>query len=925
MNKQKLHLLLSVLWFIFLLTNPLLLHSQTEYKVIGSTNSYTYTVPAGVTQLKVECWGGGGGGSEAYTTFLWIGQTLGGGGGGGAYASSLLTVTPTATYSITVGTGGTGNNNGNNSSFATLLVAAGGKGTSNAIGGAGGSKSTSPAGVISFAGGNGANGSGGNSGGGGGGASATSAGGNAQGIAPGLGILPHGGNGGSGVSGNNNGNAGLDYGGGGSGAKYDGFLGSRTGGSGANGLVIVTPIINKWKGTTSSNWDTPSNWTDNTIPPEDANIIFDDAVVNHCVMNANHSVNNITNAQSTYRLVTNGKKLTVKGSLQFSNGAQMDARASNSTIEFTGQTTQTIPSGSFYNNQVNNLVVNNSNNVILNGTIRLLNTISSVNGRFDASTLTELIYEGVAQQSIESNVFLLEKAEKFTINNNNGVNFNANNFTINNSLTVSSGKITIMPDKALKVLGTITNSVGTSGILIKSSSTLSNGSLVFNDSNPILATVELYSKSSWDENQPAGSKYNWQYFGIPVKTIKASPTFDGAYVRKKIETGTNTANHWEQLNNNSLLEAFVGYEICQQTPTTYTIEGELVNTNFQSGQLSKTSGALYPGQHLFTNSYTAAIDIPEIDFGSDMEATAYLYNTGTFNEWGDGSGTSSLPGQYLAAPRLIAGSLGIPRQVPSMGTMLVRVHSATPNAYLNFSYNSATMRNNLPMRSKSKVQQDTKPNTSTTIEVQGEKSGDKLWLFYDNIYTRGFDNGYDGKKILGSALNCQIFAVESDGNYQINSIPDADNTVIAFQAGADSVFTLTFNHENLQERYSNLYLFDTVKNKIVDITDSGSTYTFSALSTPQPVNRFKIISNVTDKQETNKTKIIHFTENRAIRLNSFSNESGSVQLYDIAGRLISSSTIAPLGSDLIALKPLQIYLLKITNEGETFVNKVIVR
>jgi hypothetical protein len=68
------------------------------------------------------------------------------------------------------------------------------------------------------------------------------------------------------------------------------------------------------------------------VPGTDESIEFDAAPVNHCIMDIDRSVTNIVNAQGTYRVVTNGKILTVKGELQFTNGAQIDASSRSSSI-----------------------------------------------------------------------------------------------------------------------------------------------------------------------------------------------------------------------------------------------------------------------------------------------------------------------------------------------------------------------------------------------------------------------------------------------------------------------------------------------------------------------------------------------------------------------------------------------------------------
>jgi len=65
------------------------------------TSSGTFTPPAGITSVTVECWGGGGAGGSAQQTTSII--TAGGGAGGGAYAKKVnIPVTPGTPYTITI-------------------------------------------------------------------------------------------------------------------------------------------------------------------------------------------------------------------------------------------------------------------------------------------------------------------------------------------------------------------------------------------------------------------------------------------------------------------------------------------------------------------------------------------------------------------------------------------------------------------------------------------------------------------------------------------------------------------------------------------------------------------------------------------------------------------------------------------------------
>ncbi|MFZ2339066.1 MAG: glycine-rich domain-containing protein [Bacteroidales bacterium] len=232
-------------------------HAQTQ----TFTSNGTFTVPAGVTSIIVECWGAGGGGST-----ITANGRRGGGGGGGAYALSIVPVSPGNSFSVLVGIGGSASTQGGSSSFNTnTVVAAGGSGGINnsSTGGAGGSTSGS-IGDVTYPGGDGADGddSWSYSGAGGGGAGSIGAGGDASGRYMGEGTEINGGDGGAGVSGKNNGNNGNTYGGGGSGACTN-SVADRNGGPGANGLVVIswpTPYYSS----VSGNPATLSNW--NSLP-----------------------------------------------------------------------------------------------------------------------------------------------------------------------------------------------------------------------------------------------------------------------------------------------------------------------------------------------------------------------------------------------------------------------------------------------------------------------------------------------------------------------------------------------------------------------------------------------------------------------------------------------------------------------------------
>ena len=215
--------------------------------VVTYTTSGTWTCPAGLTSVTVQCWGGGGAGGGVLSAAL-VG---GGGGAGGSYARSILSVTPSASYNISVGaavTGGTGNGaTGNPSWFgaSSTIYAQGGAGGTGAITGSSGSGGAgsinSSIGDVRYPGGNGSAGTNSSySGAGGGGAGSTGNGGNASGRTAGSGTALNGGNGGAGRNTAGVGNSGSSYGGGGGGGYNGTRFRNRNGGNGAAGLVILS-------------------------------------------------------------------------------------------------------------------------------------------------------------------------------------------------------------------------------------------------------------------------------------------------------------------------------------------------------------------------------------------------------------------------------------------------------------------------------------------------------------------------------------------------------------------------------------------------------------------------------------------------------------------------------------------------------------
>lgn len=463
------------------------------------------------------------------------------------------------------------------------------------------------------------------------------------------------------------------------------------------------------------------------------------------------------------------------------------------------------------------------------------------------------------------------------------------------SIINASTKSLIIPaGKTLTVNNTITSGTNAEKIQIQADATNPNGSLIFYSNNTVYATVEMYSKAYINSASTAiNSKYKWQYFGIPVQSITtAESTFFGSYVRKWIETGKDSTTHWVSLNNQSTLEAFKGYEITQPNPKKIYFQGILNNQDYTTPTLSYTSSVDFPGQHVLANSYTAALDIGRINFGSSLDQTIYLYNTGSMRDWYSQSLVTNddaiNPGQYVGVTPALAGQSGLPDRIPSMQGFVVKTASADANSYINLSYQNSIVKNTTAMRVKYSEENssDNKLYSSTVVSLKTKNTLDKLWLFTIPEATNGFDAGYDVPKLMGSSIESELHSVGGDTYYQINSSPNIHNSLIAVRFATDTIYTLHFEHFNQSEIYSNIYLFDAEENKVIDITSGGSEYSFFAKSSSSAVPRFRIITN-NDALGTDKDSNIKiFSTGGTVFVKNNSSNSGNIQLFDMSGRLV---------------------------------------
>lgn len=141
------------------LTSLTTLFGSSQWILERNVGTTSVTAPAWATRVEAICLGAGGGGANCLATGTTPAGTdvSGGGGSSGRAEWGVYTVTPGASYSLTVGAGGAPQNSGGATSFDVLVSAAGGLGagftTSGFSPGAGSASATSnPGNLLSLPG-----------------------------------------------------------------------------------------------------------------------------------------------------------------------------------------------------------------------------------------------------------------------------------------------------------------------------------------------------------------------------------------------------------------------------------------------------------------------------------------------------------------------------------------------------------------------------------------------------------------------------------------------------------------------------------------------------------------------------------------------------------------------------------------------------
>ncbi len=400
-----------------------------------------------------------------------------------------------------------------------------------------------------------------------------------------------------------------------------------------------------------------------------------------------------------------------------------------------------------------------------------------------------------------------------------------------NNLTISStGSLTINSTGCAMVEGTLTNNAGSANLSIKADEN-SQGSLIFAAGTPA-GNVDVVCRGTDSDADPI-----WQYRGIPVASATVTVP-SGSYIYEWSEALLENPlgwgyEHWK--NSNGSLSAWKGYAFGRLNSSDeyyiYNVSGTLLCADKSvTLDYTTTNNSNNKGQNLITNSYNAAVAVSELETGDfhNTEATLFIYNQGTYNDYKDNwdGSESSVTGDESAKVTVYpifsgADATGAEISViPSGQSFFLRALGTGAS----FDFRHETLK---PENAGTALRAPRRSEDFNVLEinVEGGNQKDRVVLMENNNCSRGFDNGYDGSKFLSSGM-AQIYATNDFGKTEINCDAVMAGNYIGFAAAKNGVkYTLSFNTDRL-EGYNKLFLYDTENGRYIDIL-AGETYEFT--------------------------------------------------------------------------------------------------
>ncbi len=282
-----------------------------------------------------------------------------------------------------------------------------------------------------------------------------------------------------------------------------------------------------------------------------------DLTTNLTTLTFSGNYDTITGSVTVYNLVNNGNlslfgALTVEGTISSTDSGRYIEALGYYPITFSGSSAQILQTNLFVSKRIYDLVVNNSNNVTVDGDLTLSGDLTATSGGLDVTTNSSTII--MTYPTLLSDAFVDNKVYNVVINLSSGVKLDGD-LTLTGSLTATSGSLDVTTNSSTLTFA------GSSAQMLTSSALTDNTaySLSVNNSDNLTLDGDL----TLTGNLSADSG------GLDASANNTTLTFSGSSAQSIY--GDNLVHNLEINNGNNV-----------------SLAGNLTLT----GDLTTTSGAL---------------------------------------------------------------------------------------------------------------------------------------------------------------------------------------------------------------------------------------------------------------------------------------------------------------------------------------------
>jgi len=465
-------------------------------------------------------------------------------------------------------------------------------------------------------------------------------------------------------------------------------------------ILSAVPNDGVWTGTRSNDWFDCGNWENLTVPNSTVDVLIGTNATKDILIDKNSTkaqfynyiaeCRNLTINTHNVKLNSNNDTLLVYGDIEINDTLDMTQggnlklygdwtqtdntlfQSGTGKVILCGNGQQTISANDtlkFNKLNINNtsgsniklstdVIVNDElnqifGNIDLNGkSLTLKNTYSNTSAAFVGNSASKLNF---LNSGSVSNIYFVNDYNLNTLKIDRPTTVNLMTDLNFQNLIINNGKLTLNSNRFYTVSGTLTNSVGSDGLVLHSSA-LGTASLLLYTPN-VQATCERYLSGNI-----------WHYVSSPLSNVQASqlttttwgtqnPNFY-SYNETVADFWSNDTLYyptgWTQVGGSSTLQTNIGYIHYSTESNTYNLNGGVLKVDDNSYSLSYTDNGTgnepttnldwdnFEGWNLIGNPYTCAIDWDYVVNQSDTDyvhPVIYYYDGNTANYKYYGTGT----------------------------------------------------------------------------------------------------------------------------------------------------------------------------------------------------------------------------------------------------------------------------------------------